>query len=131
MVRRRARGMTLIEVMVALLVATVGLLGALAMLGTLIGGSSFSRSATEASVLTQSKIEELNAMAVTLTTPADGASSTETIDALARAAAAGPYTRTWTWSTTDGRRVALVTTSWSDAIGGNHSVSARVSRVVP
>jgi type II secretory pathway pseudopilin PulG len=63
MVRRsRHRGTTLIEVLIALLIATVGLLGALAMLGSLVGGTSFSRNATEASVIAQSRLEELQAL---------------------------------------------------------------------
>jgi hypothetical protein len=63
--------MTLIEVMIALLVATVGLLGALAMLSTLLSGSSFSRHLTEASVIGQSRIEELQMLVGVTAVPAN------------------------------------------------------------
>ena len=53
--RRAARGLTLIEVMVALLVTTIALLGALATVGITVRGANFSRNATEASMLVQSE----------------------------------------------------------------------------
>jgi Tfp pilus assembly protein PilV len=67
--------MTMIEVMVALLVATVGLLGGLAMIGSLLSGSGFSRHAGEAQVLAQSRLEQLQSLngvtAVAPVVPAD------------------------------------------------------------
>jgi hypothetical protein len=131
--------MTLIEVMVALLIATVGLLGALAMLGSLIQGASFSRDMTEASSLVQTKIEELNALTITTSNPPDGAGATspETLDALGNPSGIGngpwPYSRSWTWSTdvTDFRhRSVLVTVSWFDARGKQHTVTANVDRIL-
>jgi prepilin-type N-terminal cleavage/methylation domain-containing protein len=72
---RRARGMTMIEVLVALLVATVGLLGGLAMISSLLSGSSFSRHASEAQILAQSRLEQLQSLtgvvAVAPVVPAD------------------------------------------------------------
>jgi len=59
---RRTRGMTMIEVLVALLVATVGLLGGLAMIGSLISGSAYSRHASEAQVLAQTRLEQLQSL---------------------------------------------------------------------
>lgn len=59
---RRSRGMTMVEVLVALLVATVGLLGGLAMIGSLLSGSGFSRHAGEAQVLAQSRLEQLQSL---------------------------------------------------------------------
>ena len=52
------RGMSLIEVMVALLVSAIGLFGALALIGTLLKGGDFTRRMTEGSVLGQYKLEE-------------------------------------------------------------------------
>jgi type IV pilus assembly protein PilV len=70
MVRRGAqRGMTLIEVMVALLVASVGLLGSLAMVGAVWNGTTFSRHATEAQVLAQSRLEQLQSLVSTTSNP--------------------------------------------------------------
>ena len=129
--KRRARGMTLIEVMVALLIATVGLLGALAMVGTVIGGTSFSRAATEATVLAQAKIEEVQTRTlVTLTSPANGVESTESnLDA--HGGTSGIYTRTTTWGlSADGlRRTVAVQVQWSDPLNRTHYVTAQTERV--
>ena len=129
--RRRARGMTLVEVMIALLITVVGLLAALAMLGTVVRSGSFSRRATEASVLAQSRLESLVSMSVvTATNPPDSGAgspaSTEAIDALGNPSASGPYTRTTAWSTTPDarRRVVTVTVSWLDSAAVKHAVVA-------
>lgn len=130
-VRRRTRGMTLIEVMVALLIATVGLLGALAMVGTIIGGTSFSRAATEATVLAQAKIEqEQSRTDVTLAFPASGIESTENnLDA--QGGTTGIYTRITTWgASADGlRRTVSVRVDWFDPLKRPHYVTAQTERV--
>jgi prepilin-type N-terminal cleavage/methylation domain-containing protein len=59
----RQRGMTLIEVLVAMLIATVGLLGGLAMIGSVMGGGANARHASEAQVLAQSRLEQLQSLA--------------------------------------------------------------------
>ena len=127
--RRGARGLTLIEVMVALLVTTIALLGALATVGITVRGANFSRSATEASILAQSKLETK----VSLLTGATGtlpAPEIETLDAngaVVIAGTAGAYTRTTAWTaSTDGlRRVCTVTVTWTDGLGTAHSVIAQ------
>jgi len=131
-VRRRARGMTLIEVMVALLIATVGLLGALAMVGTIIGGTSFSRAATEATVLAQAKIEqEQSRTDVTLAFPSGTESYETTLDALGATTASGKYDRTTTWGlSADGlRRTVSVRVHWQDPLKRDHYVTAQTERV--
>jgi Tfp pilus assembly protein PilV len=121
--------MTLIEVMIALLVTTVALLGALATVGMTIRGAAFSRSATEASVLVQSQLEALVSLpTVSASNPADGTTTTEAqLDGNGMTgAASGIYTRTTTWSTTsDGqRRLVTVTVSWLDGLNVAHQVTA-------
>jgi prepilin-type N-terminal cleavage/methylation domain-containing protein len=127
--RRRDRGMTLIEVMIALVVTTVALLGALATVGMTIRGAAFSRSATEASTLAQSQLEALVSWPnVTASSPADGTSTTETqLDGNGMSnPSTGGYTRTTTWSTSsDGqRRLVTVTVSWVDGLNAAHAVTA-------
>lgn len=123
---RRARGMTLVEVMVALGVAVVGLLGALATLGTLLGGTTFSRNATEASVLAQSRLEELQSLAgitVAPPNPPDGPTPKVQLNAKGQPDTGpnGVYFRREVWSTqadaTGGRRLILVEVEWRDALG--------------
>jgi Tfp pilus assembly protein PilV len=138
--------MGLIEVMIALLISTVGLFGTLALLGTLMKGGDFSRHITEASVLAQHKIEELVLVPVSLSpvTPADNAGcptptvAQQTADANnpltplgLNSATTGSYTRTWSWCpSTDGtRRHITVTVSWKDNVTGTlHSVVATRDR---
>jgi Tfp pilus assembly protein PilV len=51
--------MTLIEVMIAMLISTVGLFGMLALVGTVMRGSGFTRQLTEASTIAQTNLERL------------------------------------------------------------------------
>jgi Tfp pilus assembly protein PilV len=125
--RRRASGMTLIEVLIALLVTTVALLGALATVGITVHGASFSRNATEASVLAQSKLEQMVSLQQGASTDPLPANATEaTIDANGTVSATGAYTRTTTWSPVPGgkQRQVQVEVDWSDAQGKSHSVYA-------
>ncbi len=112
--------MTLIEVMIALLVTTVALLGALATVGVTIRGTGFSRATTEASVLAQSRLETVVSWpTVTATNPPDGTTTESSLDANGMVStSAGIYQRDTIWSTTaDGsRRVVTVKVSWADAI---------------
>jgi prepilin-type N-terminal cleavage/methylation domain-containing protein len=126
------RGMTLVELLVALVVATIGLLGTLALLGTLFAGSTFSRSLTEATTLAQAKAEET---VVAPLNPPDGTQPVESgLDGLGRAVLPpGPYTRTTTWSTVidaaGARRHVEVVVSWIDGRSIAHQVTAQVERI--
>jgi len=139
--RRGARGLTLIEVMVALLVTTIALLGALATVGVTVRGANFSRMATEASVLVQSKLEQMvstTASTVTASSPPDGTTIPEpcldangnapVVSCTAGALAAYPYQRQTVWGTTTapdtGRRTLTVSVTWNDANGKSHYVYA-------
>jgi len=124
-------GMTLVEVMVALLISTVGLLGALALVGVSTQGAAFSRAATEASVLAQSKLEaEVARVGVTMSSPANATTTEASLDALGTASATGAYTRATTWgASTDGlRRRVTVDVSWLDSLGRSHTITASRER---
>jgi prepilin-type N-terminal cleavage/methylation domain-containing protein len=129
-VRRRKRGMTLVEVMVALLVTTVGLLGALASVGVTVRGANFSRNASEASVLVQSKLEQVISLPTGTTTgglPNNGQPTVETtLDANGIITTTGPYTRTTQWFTVPGglQRLVQVQVDWRDGMNVQHSVVA-------
>lgn len=118
--------MTLVEVMIALLVTTVALLGALATVGVSIRGSSFSRNATEASVLAQSKLEQLVSLPAGTTGTLPANSTETTLDANGNVVVTGPYTRTTQWiASTDGlRRQVTVIVQWRDGLGASHEVRA-------
>jgi type II secretory pathway pseudopilin PulG len=131
--------MTLIEVMIALVVATVGLLGALAMLSTLVSGSSFSRATTEASMLAQSRIEQLQSLrGVTISppNPPDGWQLPDEVNldgsgAVVAGPPAGIFTRSTWWgpSTDNSRRTIQVRVQWKDSFGKDHFVWARGERI--
>ena len=139
---RATRGLTLIEVMIALLVTTIALLGALATVGVTVRGAHFSRNATEASVLVQAELESMVsylATSVTAGSPADGTTTSEPcLDANGVASptsctafsnAAYPYDRETVWSTatmSDGSkpRTVTVTVNWHDLSGNPHSITA-------
>lgn len=134
MVRRgRQRGLTLLEVMIALLIATVGLLGALAMVGALVGGTSFSRAATEATVLAQAKIEQVQSQTgVKLAPLTPSGPQTETdLDASGNVVAGSPYTRVTDWeAAADGLGIEVtVTVSWTDPNGNAHAVRLQTERL--
>lgn len=127
---RNQRGLTLTEVMVALLIATIGMTGALAMLGTMVGSSNFSRSATEASTLVQTRIEEIQSYSSATLTAAQNTS--EVVNALGQVVSGAPYTRTVTWTndtTMAPLRIAAVAVSWNDALGTQHTISATTERI--
>ena len=132
--------MTLIEVMVALLVTTMALLGALATVGMTVRGASFSRSATEASVLAQSKLEQLVSLLGGQRDhehPCPTAPLTERrLDANGTTPSSSPgniRTRApWTWSQHHApdtlRRIITVKVDWTDGLGEPHRVAARRRR---
>jgi type IV pilus modification protein PilV len=86
------RGFTVVEVLIALLVLLVGLAGILSLQFTSMRASSFSRHATEASVLAEDKMEDLRA-----TPTAALADGTDTVNSRGEPGGPGlPYTRQWT-----------------------------------
>jgi prepilin-type N-terminal cleavage/methylation domain-containing protein len=130
---RRQRGMTMMEVMMAIVIATVGLFGSLAMMSLLFRSSSYTRNLSEAMSLVQARLELEISRPVTTSSPADGAGagSPETLDGLGVANASGLYTRTTTWSTDGVRRKVNVAVAFTDNYGTVHTVYAERERNTP
>ena len=121
--------MTLIEVMIALLVTTIALLGALATVGMTVRGANFSRNTTEASALVQSQLESL----VSLPTGTSGGALPTTtspvvIDGNGTVSATGIYTRTTTWTQTTTQRTVTVIVSWPDPIDATKTHQVQATR---
>ncbi|MBW2674403.1 MAG: prepilin-type N-terminal cleavage/methylation domain-containing protein [Deltaproteobacteria bacterium] len=76
-------GFTLVEVMIAIFILVVGLLGVAGVATTVINGNTFSKEITTATTLAQDKMEELKGTAYASITT--GSDTQESI-----------YTRTWT-----------------------------------
>jgi len=106
------QGFTLVEVLVALCILVVGILGTITVTATVMSGNSLAKRMSTASTLAQYKMEELK------TTDYAGlasSSSPETVDRL--------YSRSWTVSAADtpaaGMKTIEVTVSfsWQGATG--------------
>ena len=57
--RRQERGFTLIEVMISIIILSIGVLGLAPLMAVSITGNSFSNEATRANVIAQDRIEQL------------------------------------------------------------------------
>lgn len=124
--------MTLVEVLVALGIVQVGVLGTVALTSTLFQSGSFARNLGDATRLGQSQLEALDSLpGVTVSSPPSGTTVELPMDGFGRANPAGPYTRATTWSvTSDGlRRHIEVTVSWTDLRGKPHSATVSRDRV--
>jgi prepilin-type N-terminal cleavage/methylation domain-containing protein len=107
--RRRQRGFTLIEILIALVIKVLGLSAIAAMFVANAQGTSYARHATEASVLGEDQLELM------LTTPsANLASGFDQVDEHGLPVASGGYTRVWSvaWDV-DLARIA-VTVTWRE-----------------
>lgn len=122
---RRQRGFTLVELLISLALATVGLLGMLALVGVAIRGNAVSRELTEATGIAQATLEtaELTPFASlpTLAGTRDDVSPTgdgsRSFYQVVTQVAAGASTTTVT-----------VTVSFTDAVGQSHAVTLSTVR---
>jgi Tfp pilus assembly protein PilV len=110
MVKATARpegGFTMVEVMIALLLTAVAVVGVLGVYLAQSRASSFSRHTSEAVTLAQDKLEQLR------TQPATATSGSET-NINERGAATGIFTRRWAVTLGTGYADVVVTISWSE-----------------
>ena len=98
------KGFTLIEVLIAVFLLTVALLGTAALTTTVIRGNFFSQASTTATTLAKDKIEELKARGFTDTLFTSG--GTDSWNA-AGTASGSYYTRTWTVTGTDPKTITV------------------------
>jgi len=100
------RGFTLIEVLVAVFLLTVALLGTAALTTTVIKGNSLSQRSTTATTLAKDKLEELKARSFTSLS-----GGTDSWNAEGTTGGTAYYTRTWTVTGTDPKTIT-VTVTW-------------------
>jgi Tfp pilus assembly protein PilV len=110
----------MIEIMVALLLASLAILGLTALLTTSAATTGDARHVTEATALAQDKIEELRTE-----TPVAGS---ETVDPTGTVGT-GMFTRTWTVTTGATYYDIQVTVQWFDS-GRQHSVVLETRRAL-
>ena len=118
----REGGFTLIEVLVALFIMTIGLAGLLSMAISANRATGYARHAGEASVVAEDKLEQLRVVP-----PAILSNGSDVVDAHATVTAGGAYARTWTVSWAGTLATVLVTVTWTDD-GFSHAVTYRTMR---
>jgi type IV pilus assembly protein PilV len=104
------RGFTLLEVMIALVVLSIGLLGLASLQIMAIKGNSFGQQMTVASTLAQNQLEQLRRTSGAL---ADGNDTVTDQNGIT-------YTRTWTVTPNtpqQGATTVLITISWTGPTG--------------
>ena len=108
------RGFTLIEVMIAVFLLAVALIGLASVTTTVIKGNSFSQTLTTATTLAKDKMEELKASTYTAATEAapmwtgeDYATANGTVQA---SAAGSYYTRSWSALGTNTKTITVTVT---------------------
>jgi prepilin-type N-terminal cleavage/methylation domain-containing protein len=113
------QGFTLIEVMIAILLSAIAVVGLVGIYSVQTRGSSVSRHTTEAAVLAEDRMETLR----TQTAPATG--SETGLDAIG--AAGGIYNRAWTVAIGGADITYSVTVSWNED-GITRNVTLRSKR---
>jgi prepilin-type N-terminal cleavage/methylation domain-containing protein len=119
---KRERGFTLVELLIALALSMIGLLGLMALQISAIKGNASSRNFAEATALAQEKLEKLQVVPY-----ANVAASTETALGANPASTQTPYTRTVTIISDNGTtKVIEVEVSWPDEYVANKTRRVRV-----
>jgi len=124
MVKRPAEaGFTMIEVMVAMLLTAIAIIGILALFMAQTKASGFSRHMTEATALCQDKLEQLR----TLTASSVGINGTDSnLDATGVSGGSGIYARTWTYTVQAAWTDIVCTITWTeDGVGKTLTLTGR------
>jgi prepilin-type N-terminal cleavage/methylation domain-containing protein len=116
-------GFTLIEVLIALVLTAIAIMGIIALYITETKASGFSRHTTEAAVLVQDKVELLR----TEGPAANIALTTEPNINERGTAASGIFTRSYSETLLAGWAEITVTVTWNDD-GINHTITVKARR---
>ncbi len=106
--RQHERGFTMIEVMVAMLLTAIAIIGILALFMSQTKASGFSRHATEATSLCEDKLEQLRTQA-----SGAGSGTDSTIDATG-ITTSGLYKREWWESVSSNYADMICKVSWTE-----------------
>jgi prepilin-type N-terminal cleavage/methylation domain-containing protein len=120
-------GFTMIEVMIAMTLTALAILGIMALYTTNMRASGFTRHQTEASVLAESKIEDIR----TLPAATPPAGSPEINIGPLGASTTGIFKRVWTEVVGTTYADITVTVSWNDDDPLGHAVVMHARRNLP
>lgn len=115
----------MVEVLVALVLSAIAMVGVIALYRASTNASSFSRRNTEATVLAQGKLEQ-----VRTTTGALALTTETTLDETGKSVTGGPFTRRTTVTANGTFFDILVEVDWTDE-GTTRTVTLRGRRNVP
>jgi prepilin-type N-terminal cleavage/methylation domain-containing protein len=115
-------GFTMIEVMVAMLLTAIAIIGILALFMAQTKAGGFSRHTTEATALCEDKLEKLR----TLTATSSGINGTDTNLDATGVTGTGIYTRTWTYTAQTNWVDIVCTASWTEDEGGGTGTAKSV-----
>jgi prepilin-type N-terminal cleavage/methylation domain-containing protein len=118
----RQRGFTVMEVLIALAILAVGMVGILAMQKGTMSASGYSRRAVEAAVLGEDRLELLRTVPI-----ATVASGNDYVDASGTAGVGAPYHRVWTVTTVGLLKKIVLVVSWTEN-DGTHALTFRTLR---
>lgn len=116
-------GFTVIEVMIALTILLIGIAGLLSMQLTAMRATSFSRHATEASMLAEDKMEVLRTVPVALLV-----GGTDVVDSRGLPDPGGLFTRTWTVAVVGTDTEVNVAIAWPEQGGEVFTISMSTVR---
>jgi prepilin-type N-terminal cleavage/methylation domain-containing protein len=126
-VNRRARGQagfTMVEVMVALIITAIAVMGLIGLFKSQSSAGAFSRHTTEAAVLAENQIETLRTMGTMPTTTTTG--TLTTVDP--QGVAGGIFTVNWTETPIAATYAELlITVTWTDD-GVSHTLTMQGRR---
>lgn len=121
-VPRRQRGFTLIEVMVAMTLMAIGLIGVLALAKGAASASGYSRRATEAAILAEDKLEQLRTLPVE-----DADDDGDQVDSMGVPSGDGLFARTWATAWNGDLGTITIAVTWSEG-DGDHTITFRTMR---
>jgi prepilin-type N-terminal cleavage/methylation domain-containing protein len=108
--KRTQAGFTMIEVMIAVLLTAIAVIGVVGLYRVQTRSSGYSRFSTEASVLAADKMEQLRTIAITA--PSTG--SETNLDARGQSVTGGIFDRSWVIAASGTQWKLEVTVVWDD-----------------
>jgi prepilin-type N-terminal cleavage/methylation domain-containing protein len=128
---RAQRGFTMVEVLFALVLGGIAMVGVIALYRASTNASSFSRHSTEATVLAQGKLEELRTQTGALLATTDCAAvSPKLLDETGKCVTGGIFTRTYSVTLNGSFFDVVVDVTWTEE-GIAKTVTLRGRRNVP